>query len=143
MQFLIRNFVNIFPQTSLLINILQWRQSWISDRHKNIYFSQIIQVTFHASQVCFHIVHWFQSRWFVLNFSHRIVCWNYFGSHLESPTHIQKHTFCIWINIQLSLMHSVDSIKIIRSLFGSVNGRSMNRYYGTLKSSTIWLPNRK
>ena len=27
--------------------------------------------------------------------------------------------------------------------FGSVNGRSMNRYYGTSKSSTIWLPNRK
>ena len=23
------------------------------------------------------------------------------------------------------------------------NGRSMNRYYGTSKSSTIWLPNRK
>ena len=30
-------------------------------------------------------------------------------------------------------------IIIIRSLFGSVNGRSMNRYYGTSKSSTIWL----
>jgi hypothetical protein len=27
--------------------------------------------------------------------------------------------------------------------FGSVNGRSMNRYYGTSKFSTIWLPNRK
>jgi hypothetical protein len=27
--------------------------------------------------------------------------------------------------------------------FGSVNGRSVNRYYGTSKSSTIWLPNRK
>jgi hypothetical protein len=28
--------------------------------------------------------------------------------------------------------------------FGSVNGRSMNMYYyGTSKSSTIWLPNRK
>jgi hypothetical protein len=34
-------------------------------------------------------------------------------------------------------------IIIIRSLYGSVNGRSMNRYYGASKSSTIWLPNRK
>jgi hypothetical protein len=29
---------------------------------------------------------------------------------------------------------------IIRFLFGSVNGGSMNRYYGTSKSSTIWFP---
>jgi hypothetical protein len=41
-------------------------------------------------------------------------------------------------------VYKISSLKIYNTLpkFGSVNGRSMNRYYGTSKSSTIWLPNR-
>jgi hypothetical protein len=35
-------------------------------------------------------------------------------------------------------------IFVVSEKFGSFNGRSMNMYYyGTSKSSTIWLPNQK
>ena len=34
LQFLRRRHLNIFPQGSMLIYVLRWQPSWISDRHK-------------------------------------------------------------------------------------------------------------
>jgi hypothetical protein len=47
-------------------------------------------------------------------------------------------------NFQIHSIHAFMDVPVsYYATERSVNGRSMNRYYGTSKSSTIWLPNQK
>ena len=68
--------------------------------------------------------------------------------HFEYANEQITYHFWLWHNFVFNMLKIVH-IFCLRNLntlpkFGSVNGRSMNMYYyGTSKSSTIWLPNRK
>ena len=69
-------------------------------------------------------------------------------NRLEIKALIMKRNVCMLFSWKKKLekktnYHSCIEIYTLPK-FGSVNGRSMNMYYyGTSKSSTIWLPNQK
>ena len=73
----------------MLIYVLRWRSSWISDRHKKPKLCSRGPFNDHSWAVWFQLSKWFKRRSVLKHFSHRVQCYTMFCCSHHFEFHIR------------------------------------------------------